>query len=220
VSEHNFNHSRLPLAKRVFDIIISLKGLVLVAPFWAVAWFLILLEDGFPVMIKQKRIGKDGIPFDSFKFRSMHKVSLGEKVNIQAQEDDKRITRVGRFLRNTALDESPQLINILLGQMSFVGPRPLLQSEVEINGEKQHIEITKIPGYRERTSIIPGLTGLAQLYHSRDIPRKDKFRYDLEYIKKRSLALDLKLILLSIMVTLLGRWETRKPKLSILDRSH
>ena len=167
-------------------------------------------------MIKQKRIGKDGIPFDSFKFSSMHKLALGEKVSLQAQEDDKRVTRVGRILRNTALDESPQLINILLGQMSFLGPRPLLQSEVEINGEKQHIDITKIPGYEERTSIIPGLTGLAQLYHSRDIPRKDKFRYDLEYVKKRSLLLDLKLIALSVLVTLLGRWETRKPKLSLL----
>jgi lipopolysaccharide/colanic/teichoic acid biosynthesis glycosyltransferase len=220
VSKHNLNHSRLPLTKRILDVATSIKGLVLLSPFWAVAWFLILLEDGFPVLIKQKRIGKDGVPFDSFKFRSMHKVSLGEDVCIQAQEGDKRITRVGRFLRNTALDESPQLINILLGQMSFVGPRPLLQSEVEINGKKQHIEITKIPGYVERTSIVPGLTGLAQLYHSRDIPRKDKFQYDLEYIEKRSLLLDLKLILLSIMVTLLGRWEVRKPKLSLLSKSH
>ena len=206
--------------KRVLDFVGSIKGLILISPFWAVAWFLILLEDGFPVMIKQKRIGKDGIPFDSLKFRSMHKISLGEKVSIQAQEDDKRITRVGRFLRNTALDESPQLINILLGQMSFVGPRPLLLSEVELNGEKQHVDIAKIPGYRERTSIIPGLTGLAQLYHSRDIPRKDKFQYDLEYIGKRSLLLDLRLIGLSILVTLLGRWEARKPKLSLLRHSN
>ena len=208
------------MKKRIFDIIVSIKGLVVLSPFWAVAWFLIFLEDGFPVMIKQKRIGKDGIPVGSFKFRSMNKVSLGEKVSLQAQEDDERITRVGRFLRNTALDESPQLINILLGQMSFVGPRPLLQSEVEINGEEQSIDITKIPGYIERTSVIPGLTGLAQLYHSRDIPRKDKFRYDLEYIKKRSFWLDLKLILLSIMVTLLGRWEMRKPKLAWLRKSN
>ena len=209
----------MPLAKRIFDIVSALNGLVLVSPFWAVAWFLILLEDGFPVLIKQKRIGKDGQIFDSFKFRSMYKVSLSEKVSIQAGERDTRITNVGRFLRNTALDESPQLINILMGQMSFVGPRPLLQSEVEINGEQDQIEITKIPGYKERTSVVPGLTGLAQLYHSRDIPRKDKFRYDLEYIKKRSLVYDVRLIALSVMVSLLGRWEVRRPKLTWLRHS-
>jgi lipopolysaccharide/colanic/teichoic acid biosynthesis glycosyltransferase len=220
VSKNNLNHCKFSPAKRIFDIVLSIKGLALLTPFWAVAWFLILLEDGFPVFIKQRRIGKNGIVFDSFKFRSMHKLSLDEHVSIQAREDDTRITKVGRFLRNTALDESPQLINILMGQMSFVGPRPLLQSEVEINGQEQQFDITKIPGYRERTSIVPGLTGLAQLYHSRDIPRKDKFQYDLEYIATRSFLLDLKLIALSILVTLLGRWEVRKPKLIWLRKSN
>jgi len=214
----NYEHrSRL---KWFFDGLLSFVGLILLSPIWAVAWFLILLEDGGPVLIKQKRIGKNGVIFDSFKFRSMYKTSLAENINIQAQEDDARVTRFGRFVRNTALDESPQLINVLMGEMSFVGPRPLLQSEVEINGGEQHVDITSIPGYSERSSVIPGLTGLAQLYHSRDIARRDKFRYDLEYIKKCSLRLDVKLIALSILVTLLGRWETRKPKLALLRDSN
>lgn len=135
------NHSQRTSTKSVVDIVLSMFGLISLAPFWAVTWFLILLEDGFPVLIKQKRIGKNGKGFDSYKFRFMHRISLDEKISIQAQEDDARITKIGRFLRNTAMDESPQLINILIGQMSFVGPRPLLQSEVEINGEEKHVDI-------------------------------------------------------------------------------
>jgi len=214
------NHGKISITKRILDILLSLLGLVMLSPVWAVIWIAVLVEDGFPVLLKQKRIGKKGIPFDSFKLRSMYKTSTNEEISTQAKEDDPRITKIGKVLRNTAMDESPQLINILIGEMSFVGPRPLLQSEVEVNGGNQYIDIRKIPGYEQRSAITPGLTGLAQLYHSRDIPREEKFRYDLEYIKQRSLLLDLKLIALSLLVTFTAKWETRKPKLSWLHRKH
>ena len=214
------NFYKNSFTKRILDIFLSLLGLVMLSPVWAVIWIAVLMEDGFPVLLKQKRIGKNGIPFDSFKLRSMNKTSLREEISAQAKEDDPRITKIGKILRNTAMDESPQLINILRGEMSFVGPRPLLQAEVEVNSDNQNVDIHKIPGYEQRTAITPGLTGLAQLYHSRDIPRADKFCYDVEYIKQRSLLLDLKLIALSFLVTFTGKWETRKPKLSWLHESH
>ena len=103
---------------------------------------------------------------------------------------------------------------------SLKGVAVQLQAEVEVNSDNQHIDIRKIPGYEQRTAITPGLTGLAQLYHSRDIPREEKFHYDLQYIKQRSLLLDLKLIALSFLVTFTAKWETRKPKLSWLHRNH
>jgi lipopolysaccharide/colanic/teichoic acid biosynthesis glycosyltransferase len=196
----------------------SIIGLILLAPFWIVIWFVILFEDGLPILIKQKRIGKDGRLFSAYKFRSMHKSSLTEEVNTQAGENDSRITKIGRVLRNTAMDESPQLINILLGQMSFVGPRPLLEHEVQVSKSSEDTDMTKIPGYAQRIAILPCLTGLAQLYHSRDIPRQDKFKCDLEYAEKRNLWFDLKLIVLSILVTLLGRWERRNAKLTWLRK--
>jgi len=220
VSGIYINHEHQSSSKRLFDILLSLVGLVFLSPLWAIVWIAVVMEDGFPVLLRQKRIGKNGVHFDSFKLRSMDKAALSEEISTQAKEDDPRITGIGRILRNTAMDESPQLINILLGEMSFVGPRPLLQSEVEVNGDNQYIDIRKIPGYEQRSGITPGLTGLAQLYHSRDIPREEKFHYDLQYIKQRSLLLDLKLIALSFLVTFTAKWETRKPKLSWLHRNH
>lgn len=123
------------------------------------------------------------------------------------------MTRVGRFLRATALDELPQLWNIFRGDMSFVGPRPLMPEEVEVNGTGESVPISRIPGYAVRHAVRPGLTGLAQVYAPRDIPRRYKFQYDLLYIQNRSLRLDLKLIALSFWVTLRGKWESRGRKI-------
>ncbi|UCD05102.1 MAG: sugar transferase [candidate division WOR-3 bacterium] len=200
--------------KRFIDIIMSLIGLLILAPAWVIIWVSIVVEDGFPVVIKQCRIGKNGKQFNAFKFRSMHKSSLDDCVNVQAHENDTRITRIGRILRNTAIDESPQLLNILLGQMSFVGPRPLLVCEVEVHNPV-NFDVRDIPGYAERISVVPGLTGLAQFCASRDLPREEKFKYDLMYIKQRRLLMDIRLILLSLVVTFLGRWETRDKKLPV-----
>lgn len=119
--------------KRVFDIFLSGLGLIISSWLWVFVWIAIAIEDGFPVIIRQERIGKFGKPFRNYKFRSMTKSTLKEKVKIQAVEDDLRITRVGRILRKCALDELPQLINIFLGQMSFVGPRALLPEEKEVH---------------------------------------------------------------------------------------
>ena len=205
--------------KRFFDVALALFGLVILSPLWVVMWIAIVIEDGFPVFIKQKRIGKDGNFFDYYKFRSMIKSALKEHTNIQSAVCDSRITKIGRLMRNTAMDESPQLFNILLGEMSFVGPRPLLPSEVEVHGS-DNCNIKDILGFERRISILPGLTGPAQLYMPRDIPREKKFEYDLMYIRQRCLLIDFKLIALSILVTLLGRWEVRRPKLTWLRHSN
>jgi lipopolysaccharide/colanic/teichoic acid biosynthesis glycosyltransferase len=132
---------------------------------------------------------------------------------LQACSGDSRVTRVGRVLRATALDELPQLWNIFKGDMSFVGPRALLPEEIEVHGNAALVPLEKIPGYEERHRVRPGLTGLAQIYADRDLPRRSKFRYDLLYIKKQSFWLDLKLIALSFWITFRGKWEHRGRKL-------
>jgi len=218
--------------KRPFDIILSSIGLLGSSWLFALFCILIIIEDGFPVFIRQGRIGKGGRIFKSIKFRSMVKGFLREKINRQAYEDDSRITRIGRSMRKVAMDELPQLFNILIGDMSFVGPRPLLPVEIEVNGNLaktskgadpfngeiriQHIR--DIPGYAERIRVVPGLTGLAQIYAPRDLPRGHKFKYDLLYIRRQSLGTDLKLIFLSFIISFRGTWERRGAKLSSLKR--
>ena len=161
--------------KRLIDIALSSIGLIMSAWLWFVIWIMITFEDGMPVIIRQRRIGKDGREFDSFKFRSMVKSALNDKINNQAVEHDGRVTKVGRFLRRTALDELPQLLNILRGDMSFVGPRPLLSTEVEVNGDPAITDIEAIPDYAVRIAMRPGLTGISQIFAPRDIPRKLMF---------------------------------------------
>jgi lipopolysaccharide/colanic/teichoic acid biosynthesis glycosyltransferase len=131
---------------------------------------------------------------------------------LQARDGDSRVTQVGRLLRATALDELPQLWNILKGDMSFVGPRALLPEEIEVNGNGEVTPLEKIPGYEERHTVRPGLTGLAQVYAPRDIPRRQKFRYDLLYVKRQSVWLDIRLILLSVWISVRGKWEARTRK--------
>ena len=111
------------------------------------------------------------------------------------------------------MDELPQLWSIFRGDMSLVGPRALMPEEIEINGAGEVVAIEKIPGYEERHRVVPGLTGLAQIYADRDVPRRQKFRYDALYIRRRSFRLDLRLILLSFWITFRGRWECRGTKL-------
>ena len=129
-----------------------------------------------------------------------------------ATENDPRVTRVGRFLRATAMDELPQLVNILIGDMSFVGPRPLRPGELEVRGNGPLTPLSEIPGYQERHSVRPGLTGLTQVYAPRDISRASKFRLDRLYLKRATFCLDLKLIVLSFWITGRGDWEARGRK--------
>jgi lipopolysaccharide/colanic/teichoic acid biosynthesis glycosyltransferase len=199
-------------AKRPFDLLLSGLGLLTSAPLWGLIALAIKLNDGGPVFYGQERVGQGGRRFWSWKFRSMIPDSDVRFGPLQAGENDPRVTRVGRWLRATALDELPQLCNIFRGDMSFVGPRALLAEEIEVNGNGELMPIEKIPGYRARHQVRPGLTGVAQIYAPRDIPRKHKFKYDLLYIKKQSFWLDLKLIALSFWITFRGRWEVRGKK--------
>lgn len=198
--------------KRFFDIILSSIGLFISIPLWLFISSCIKLEDGGPIFYLQERIGKGSRIFKAIKFRSMvHDAEKGLGP-IQSGENDPRVTMVGRILRATAMDELPQLINILKGDMSFVGPRALRPEEIEVDPESQWKRIEDIPGYNLRSMVKPGLTGIAQVYALRDIDRYNKFRYDIIYIKNMSFFLDLKLILLSFWITFLGKWGSREKK--------
>jgi lipopolysaccharide/colanic/teichoic acid biosynthesis glycosyltransferase len=201
-----------PLSKRAFDVALSGVGLVLAIPVGLAAALAIKLQDGGPVFFSQERVGKGGVTFRSYKFRSMVKDADKKFGNVQAGEDDPRVTAVGGILRKTAMDELPQLWNILIGDMSFVGPRALAVEEKEIRGDGRSIRLEEIPGFSERHRVIPGLTGIAQIFAPRDIPRRQKFRYDRCYVRRQSFALDIKLILVSFWITFRGKWEVRGGK--------
>src|SRR5438132_11141832 len=171
----------------------------------------IKLEDGGPVFYWQDRVGKGGGRFKIWKFRSMASDSKPFELQ-QAERTDKRITTVGRILRATAMDELPQLWNILRGDMSFVGPRPLAPDEIERGADDRVVPIQQIPGFRERCRVRPGLTGVAQIFAPRDVPRRHKFRYDRIYVRNASLWLNVRLIILSFWITFLGTWESRGRK--------
>jgi lipopolysaccharide/colanic/teichoic acid biosynthesis glycosyltransferase len=130
---------------------------------------------------------------------------------VQATERDPRVTRIGRLMRATAMDELPQLWNIFRGEMSFVGPRALRPGEIESEGGRL-VRLEDVPGFSRRIAVRPGLTGIAQIYAPRDVPRRQKFRYDRLYVAKRSWLLDVRLILLSFWISLLGTWESRGKK--------
>jgi lipopolysaccharide/colanic/teichoic acid biosynthesis glycosyltransferase len=198
--------------KRLFDVALSGVGLLVSAPLWIVIPAAIKLEDGGPIFFPQSRVGLGGRTFSALKFRSMVPGADRRFGPVQAEEHDPRVTRIGRLLRATAMDELPQLWNILVGDMSFVGPRPLMPGEVEVRGDGRLVALDAIPGYRERHSVRPGLTGLTQVYAPRDIRRANKFRLDLLYLKRAGFWFDLKLILLSFWITGRGQWEARGRK--------
>jgi lipopolysaccharide/colanic/teichoic acid biosynthesis glycosyltransferase len=199
-------------AKRLFDMCLSSLGLVVSIPLWVIIPLAIKAEDGGPVFYFQERAGKGGRVFKLLKFRSMIVDAEKETGAIQATTHDPRVLKVGRLLRATAMDELPQLVNILKGDMSFVGPRALRPQEREVLGDPDVLAIEQIPGYDRRLTVTPGLTGLAQVYLPSDAPRRKKFRYDVLYIRRRSFIFDLKLILLSFLITFRGRWEYRGKK--------
>jgi lipopolysaccharide/colanic/teichoic acid biosynthesis glycosyltransferase len=201
-----------PIVKRVFDIALSGIGLVASAPVWAIAATLIKMEDGGPVFYRQERVGARGTPFSVLKFRSMIPDAEREHGPRQAVSGDPRVTRVGRLLRATAMDELPQLVNIFKGDMSFVGPRALRAGEIDAAGDGRVVAIEDIEGYHARTAVQPGLTGIAQIYAPRDVARRQKFRYDRVYVKRRSFWLDVRLIALSFWISLRGTWEHRERK--------
>jgi len=170
------------MVKRTFDIFLSCFGLFFLFPFWIIFAFAIWLEDGFPVFYIQHRVGRRNSRFRTIKFRTMYY--------------KKRNPVIAGFLRQTAMDESPQLINILKGEMSFVGPRPLIPEQINL-GEELHL----------RSSVCPGLTGIAQVVAAKDAPITEKLKYDLWYIENQSLLLDIRLILKSFWMSFNKRWD-------------
>lgn len=201
-----------PWSKRALDVALSGVGLVLSAPLWVLIALAIKLQDGAAVFFTQDRIGRGGRVFKALKFRSMVPDAEAVVGAIQATEDDPRVTPVGRLLRAAAMDELPQLWNIFRGDMSFVGPRALRPGEVDADRPGEVVPIEDVPGFAERCRVRPGLTGIAQIYADRDLPRRHKFRYDRLYIYTQTFWVDVRLILLSFWITLRGTWEVRGRK--------
>jgi lipopolysaccharide/colanic/teichoic acid biosynthesis glycosyltransferase/VanZ family protein len=205
--------SRVLFLKRPFDIVLSLTGILVSLPVWGAIALAIWLEDRGPVLYAQERVGRRGRMFKALKFRSMIPDAEKGRGPVQASENDPRVTCVGRLLRATAMDELPQLFNILKGDMSFVGPRALRPGELEAREDAGFEAVGDIRGGQERHAVRPGLTGLAQVYLPGGTPRRKKFRYDLLYIRTMSFWTDLELMGLSFWITFRGRWESRGEKI-------
>ncbi len=189
------------IAKRSIDMFSSLLILMLSTPLIAIISFLIRVSSNGPVFYKQKRVGKDGKIFTLYKFRTMVHEAEDETGPIWAEKNDNRVIPIGRILRKTRLDEIPQFLNILKGEMSIVGPRP--ERPFFVGKLKR-----RFPDYMERLKVKPGLTGLAQVDHKYDTLLKDvkkKLEYDLIYINNISLLLDFKVLFKTIPVVLKGQ---------------
>lgn len=199
------NQNRYEKIKRFFDICLSAAALVVLSPLLLVIAILIYLEDKGPVIYNQTRIGKDGRAFKLYKFRSMcvdadEKLKDLQKLNerdgpVFKIRDDPRVTKVGKFIRKTCIDELPQLVNIIKGEMSIVGPRPPLPNEVEQYNSYQ----------KQRLLVVPGLTCYWQIQKGEETTFDEWVELDLKYIKERSILLDFRLILLTFKVILSGK---------------
>ncbi len=194
-------------AKRIFDFLLALIGLFMSFQLWFIFGLALWFEDRGPIFYFQERVGKGGEIFNSVKFRSMIPGAEKNLGPVQAKKNDPRDTKIGRILRKTAMDELPQLINILKGEMSFVGPRALRPMEIELTDASRVRDIFHIPGFEKRASIQPGLTGVAQVFASRSLAREEKFKYDLWYIENMDFWLDIRLIVKSILVTFKAKWD-------------
>jgi sugar transferase (PEP-CTERM system associated) len=191
----------LRLVTRGVDLVSALVLLAFALPVMLLVALAVFLDDGWPVLYSQRRVGRMGKPFTLYKFRSMVRTAEADGTARWAQKVDRRVTRVGSFLRKTRLDELPQLFNVLCGHMSLVGPRP---ERPEFVAQLS----TKIPFYPERHSVKPGLTGWAQLsypYGASDLDSKEKLQYDLYYIKHKSVIMDLMILLQTLEVVLWGK---------------
>lgn len=182
------------ILKRVMDLVISICGLIVLSPVMLVATIAIYSEDGKPVIFHQKRVTKRGRLFDIYKFRTMDpEASKEHSTNVSALQDDTRITKVGRVLRKFRIDELPQLINIVKGDMSLVGPRPEMVENV-IRYKKE------LPSFKHRERMQAGLTGYAQIEGKYNTSASDKLMLDLMYIESYSLWLDIKLLFRTLLV--------------------
>jgi len=180
--------------RRTLDIVVSLLALALSAPVTAMAAVAIRLESPGPAIYRQRRAGLGGRPFDVLKLRTMVMGAESIGAGLKVDRDDPRITRVGAFLRRTSLDELPNLLNVLRGEMSLIGPRPTLPVQVEQYTERQ----------RGRLAIRPGITGWAQVNGRASLPWAERIELDLYYIEHRSLALDLRILWRTVAMVLGG----------------
>ena len=169
--------------KRLIDIVLSMIGIVFFSPIILVISFLILVFNGWPIFFIQSRLGKDLIPFNIIKFRTMEK-----GYSMSSENDAVRQTGLGKVLRKTSIDELPVLINVLRGDMSLVGPRPLLLKYKNRFSKDQN----------RRHEILPGITGLAQVKGRNEISWVKKFEYDIQYVDSHSIAMDLKILIQTV----------------------
>lgn len=187
--------------KRALDIIVAAAGLILTAPVMAIVAIAVKFDSKGPVIYSQERLGRFGESFYIYKFRSMCIDAEADGPQWAARHDDPRLTRLGAFLRRSHLDELPQLWNVLMGNMSLVGPRPERSCFID--------DLNKsIPGYDERFLIKPGMTGLAQVHYRYDTSLADvkrKLRFDLLYVKRMCLALDLRILFWTLGVVVTGK---------------
>ncbi len=198
--------------KRAFDVLLATAVLCLSLPLWLAIAVGIKLEDDGPVFYSQERVGQYGRRSMSYKVRSMIPDAERRGEPRQAVVNDPRVTRMGRWLRASAMDELPQLWNILRGDMSFVGPRAFRPEEIVSDGTSRPVRLEDAPGFSERCQARPGLTGIAQIYGDRNLPHRQKFRYDRIYLRSHSVWLDVRLILLSFWISAKGTWEARGQK--------
>lgn len=181
-------------ARRAFDVLVAGAALVLTAPVLAAAVVAIRLESKGHPIYRQRRVGKDGRPFDVLKLRTMVAGAESMGSGLAVTEGDARITRVGALLRRTSIDELPQLVNVLRGDMAIIGPRPTVPVQVDQYTDRQ----------RGRLAILPGLTGWAQVNGRTSLPWDERIELDLWYIEHRSLALDAEILLRTVAIVLGG----------------
>lgn len=183
--------------KRLLDLFVSITALVILHPILLVICILIRLDSKGPIFFIQERMGKDGVPFTIIKFRTMNQDA--EKDGPQwANKDDIRITRIGYFLRKYRLDETPQFINVIKGEMSLIGPRP----ERKVFMEEFESEL---PHFSERLKVKPGITGWAQTNGGYELTQEEKLNLDLYYINQLSFLLDLKIVFQSCLVIIFAK---------------
>ena len=197
IFSEGFSSSRLrTITKRAFDITVAMVGLVLSAPLALLTAIAIKLESPGPVLFRQKRVGQGGKEFTIYKFRSMRTDAEKDGKPIWAQQNDPRVTRIGKIIRKTRLDEIPQMWNVLQGTMSFVGPRPERLFFVEKLRET-------IPFYDQRHVVKPGITGWAQVrfrYGADETDAVQKLRHDMFYIKHHSVLFDVRILIDTVRV--------------------
>jgi lipopolysaccharide/colanic/teichoic acid biosynthesis glycosyltransferase len=182
---------------RAADVALAGLGLAVASPFLAAAALAVKLEDGGPILFRQTRVGKDGADFELLKLRSMVVDAEQKGAGFAVDRGDARITRVGRLLRRTSVDELPQLWNIVRGEMSVIGPRPTLRYQVERYTERQW----------KRLAVRPGLTGWAQIHGRAELPWADRIELDVWYVENRSPAVDLRILLRTPLALLGGTYR-------------